>query len=95
MPWIHATLSARVDDVNGLARELARAAATSAGLEPTDVVVLVTIADTSAGSGAVVTVSGRRRDNRVEADLIDSVRQVVASCTGLNVDLVAVVRYST
>lgn len=93
MPWIHATLSARVDNVNSLARELASAAATSAGLEPTDVVVLVTIADACAGSGAVVTVSGSRRDDRVEADLVDAVRQVVASGTGVSFDLVAVVRY--
>lgn len=92
MPWIHATLPASVDDVNGLARQVASVAALTVGLEPTDVVVLVTIADACYGSGAVVTVSGRRRDEGVEADIVEAVRRVIASGTGLSVERVSVVR---
>lgn len=92
MPWIHATLSGGVVSADGLARDLARAAASAAGLDPADVIALVSVADAAAGSGALVTITGRRRDDAVEGRITDAVRRVVATSTGLGVDLVAVVR---
>lgn len=92
MPWIHATLSTSADPADRLARELAEAAASAAGLEPGDVIALITVADASAGSGALVTIAGRRRDDSLEDSIADAVRRVIATSTGLSVDLVAVVR---
>ena len=91
MPWIHATVSSS-PDADDLARELAATAANAAGLESTDVIALVTVADASAGSGAVVAVAGRVRDDSVEDSIVDAIRRVVANSTGLDMDLVAVVR---
>ena len=91
MPWIHATVSSSAD-ADDLARELAATAANAAGLEPTGVIALVTVADASAGSGAMVAVAGRRRDDSVEDSIVDAIRRVVANSTGLDMDLVAVVR---
>jgi hypothetical protein len=92
MPWIHATLSSSADPADRLAHELAQAAARAAGLEPGDVIALVTVADAAAGSGALVTIAGRRRDDLVEDRIAEAVRRVVATSTGVSVDLVAVVR---
>lgn len=92
MPWIHVTLSQRVEDADRLAAQLADAAAAATGLGPADVVVLVTVADASSGSGAVVTVAGRGRGEAAETDLAAAVRRVVGTSTGLAADLVAVVR---
>ena len=92
MPWIHATLSSSVVPTGRLAHELAQAVANAAGLEPGDVIVLITVADAAAGSGALVTITGRRRDDAVEDAIAGAVRQVVATATGLSADLVAVVR---
>ena len=92
MPWIHGTLSQQVEDADRLAAALADATAAATGLEPADVVVLVTVADASSGSGAVVTVAGRRRGETAETDLAEAVRRAVAASTGLGPDLVAVVR---
>jgi len=92
MPWIHATLASSAVATGRLAPELAQAAANAAGLDPGDVIALVTVADAAAGSGALVTITGRRRDDAVEDAIADAVRQVVATATGLSPDLVAVVR---
>ena len=92
MPWIHVTLSQRVEDAELLAGQLADAAAAATGLVPADVVVLVTVADACSGSGAVVTVAGRARSEVAETGLSDAVRRVIADSTGLGADLVAVVR---
>jgi phenylpyruvate tautomerase PptA (4-oxalocrotonate tautomerase family) len=92
MPWIHATLASSAVPTGRLASELAQAAANAAGLDPGDVIALVTVADAAAGSGALVTITGRRRDDAVEDAIADAVRQVVATATGLSPDLVAVVR---
>lgn len=92
MPWIHVTLSQRVEDADRLAAELAVAAAAATNLGPAEVVVLVTVADASSGSGAVVTIAGRRRGKTAETDLTAAVRRVVAAWTGLGGDLIAVVR---
>ena len=92
MPWIHATLASSAVPTGRLASELAQAAANAAGLDPGDVIALVTVADAAAGSGALVTITGRRRDAAVEDAIADAVRQVVATATGLSPDLVAVVR---
>jgi hypothetical protein len=92
MPWIHATLSSNAGPAGRLAHELAQAAANAAGLEPGDVIALITVADAAAGSGALVTITGRRRDDAVEDAIAGAVRQVVATATGLSADLVAVVR---
>jgi hypothetical protein len=92
MPWIHATVSGSRGPAGGLARDLADAAASAAGLEPADVVSLVTVADAAAGAGAVVTIAGRRRGDAVEDAIADAVRRVVAAATGVSADLVAVVR---
>ena len=92
MPWIHATLSGSAAPGGRLADELAETVASAAGLEPGDVIALVTVADAAAGSGALVTIAGRRRDDAVEDAIADAVRRVVATSTGLSADLVAVVR---
>jgi hypothetical protein len=92
MPWIHATLPSGAAPAGGLAHELARAAASAAGLEPGDVIALVTVADATAGSGALATIAGRRRDDAVEDAIANAVRQVLATATGLSPDLVGVVR---
>ena len=92
MPWIHATLSGTPGSAGDLARALAGAAAGAAGLEPADVVALVTVADAAAGSGALVTIAGRRRDDAVEDAVAAAVRRVVAAAGGVSADLVAVVR---
>jgi hypothetical protein len=92
MPWIHATLWSSADPAERLAPELAQAVASAAGLEPADVIALITVADASAGSGALVTIAGRRRDDSVEDSIAKAVRRVVATSTGVSVDLVAVVR---
>ena len=94
MPWIHATLSGDVDDLLGLARDLARVTAAAAGLEPSAVIVLVTIAAASAGSGAIVTISGRGRTAEVESAIAAGVRLVVADATGNSHDVIAVVRWA-
>ena len=92
MPWIHATLPSGAAPAGRVAHELAQAVAKAAGLEPGDVIVLVTVADAAAGSGALVTITGRRRDDAVEDAIAGAVRRVVATATGLSADLVAVVR---
>jgi phenylpyruvate tautomerase PptA (4-oxalocrotonate tautomerase family) len=92
MPWIHATLSAGAGSADGLARDLADAAASAAGLAPADVITLVTVADAAAGSGAVVTIAGRRRDDSAEDAIAAAARQVVATAIGFDPDLVAVIR---
>jgi hypothetical protein len=92
MPWIHATLSGSAGPVEDLARDLASAAAGAAGLDPSDVVALVTVATAAAGSGALVTIAGRPRDPSTEAGIATAVRQVVATATGVGANLVAVVR---
>ena len=92
MPWIHATVSSSAGPADRLARELAQAAASAAGLEPDDIIALVTVADAATGTGTLVTIAGRRRDDAVEGRITDAVRRVVATSTGLGVDLVAVVR---
>ena len=92
MPWIHATLPSGAVPAGRLAHELAQAAASAAGLEPGDVIALVTVADAAAGSGALVTITGRRRDDALEDAIAGAVRRVVATATGLSPDLVAVVR---
>jgi hypothetical protein len=92
MPWIQATLSSSAVPAGRLAAELARAAADAAGFEPGDVIALVTVADAAAGSGALVTIAGRRRDVVVEDAIAGAVRRVVATAAGLSADLVAVVR---
>jgi hypothetical protein len=91
MPWIHATLSGSAGPVEDLARDLASAAAGAAGLDPSDVVALVTVATAAAGS-ALVTIAGRPRDPSTEAGIATAVRQVVATATGVGANLVAVVR---
>ena len=50
------------------------------------------MADAAAGSGALVTITGRRRDDAIEDAIAGAVRRVVATATGLSADLVAVVR---
>jgi hypothetical protein len=92
MPWIHATLSGGAGSADGLARDLADAAASAAGLAPADVIALVTVADAAAGSGAVVTIAGRRRDDSAEDAIAAAARRVVATAIGVAPDLVAVIR---
>jgi phenylpyruvate tautomerase PptA (4-oxalocrotonate tautomerase family) len=92
MPWIHATLSGGAGSADSLARDLADAAASAAGLAPADVIALVTVADAAAGSGAVVTIAGRRRDESAEDAVAAAVRRVVAAAVGVAPDLVAVIR---
>ncbi len=93
MPWIHVTsTSAAAGGPSALAADLCAGVAAAAGLVPSDVVVLVDVADGSAGSGALVTVAGRRRDDATEREVVDTVRRIVARGTDLAPDLVAVVR---
>lgn len=95
MPWIHVTstvLPAGAGGGQALADDLSRAAADVLGLAPADIVVLISHAAASSGSGAVATVAGRSRAAAAETELLDSIRRVVAAATGLTGDLVAVVR---
>jgi hypothetical protein len=56
MPWIHATLSSSAVPAGRIADELASAAADAAGLEPGDVIALVTVADAAGLSPDLVAV---------------------------------------
>jgi hypothetical protein len=62
MPWIHATLSSSAVPTGRLAQELAQAAANAAGLEPGDVIALVTVADAGAVRRVVATATGLGAD---------------------------------
>jgi hypothetical protein len=56
MPWIHATLSSSAAPAGRLAHELAQAVAKAAGLEPGDIIALVTVADAAGLSPDLVAV---------------------------------------
>jgi hypothetical protein len=56
MPWVHATLSSSAVPAGRLAHELASAVADAAGLEPDDVIALVTVADAAGLSPDLVAV---------------------------------------
>lgn len=91
MPWIHATVS-RAGDAVVLADALAAEVAGAAALEPSDVVVLVTVATACAAQGGLVLVAGRQRLEPVERVVAEAVRRVVADAVGVPEDLVVVVR---
>lgn len=94
MPWITVTTAAELsqDAAASLARDVAAAAADAAGLDPHDVIVLVQRALASWGDGVVVSVSGRRRAQDIEAAIEGEVRRVVVDVTGIDGELVSVVR---
>lgn len=92
LPWITVTLAAQPTSTSELAAALAQAVANAAGLLPTDVVVLVSVATAAAGRGSVVTITGRARPNDIEKAIVDAVRQVVAEVSNDSPELVAVIR---
>ena len=92
MPWIHATLSGPVNDLDGLAATLSAVAAGAVELDAADVVALVSVAATASSPGALVVIAGRDRGRAAEAALADAVRQAVADALGVASPLVAVGR---
>lgn len=95
MPWINVTTSVLpAGDAGGhvLAEDLSQAAAGALGLVAADIVVLISLATGSNGSGAVATVAGRTRAPDAETELAGAIVRVLTDATGLTGDTVAVVR---
>lgn len=94
MPWITVTTATQLgrEASASRARDVAEAAAGAAALNHQDVIVLVQHAIVAWGDDAVVPISGRHRQEHVEEALEREVRRVMADSTGLNGDLISVVR---
>ncbi len=99
MPWIHVTAPppdtttpAGHVTSSDWATHCATEVAALVGLEPTDVIVLVTHADAVSGPGAVVTVTGRHRGDETERALSALLHLEVGNWTGVEQERVSLMR---
>lgn len=98
MPWIHVTAppqdTAPAGQLNSSlwVTHCATEVAALVGLEPTDVIVLVTHADAVSSRGAVVTVTGRHRGDETERELSALLHREVGNWTGVEPERVSLMR---
>lgn len=93
MPWIQVVVSTRLDNIEGLVKQVQENAARLLAIDHNEIVVLVMVAEKNSSVGAVVSIVGRDRGSSLEADLALQTRQIVSVAADIPIDLVAVIRH--